>query len=131
MIRNNIFFDSNPDCSYNVCRDNYYQNNIFASSPSFNNSSGHNNIGNINPNALFTSFSGNSYSPTDNYHLQPNSIGINAGTDGTDIGIYGGPFPWKEGAVPSNPHVQFININGNTNPNGTLPVNINVNAQDN
>lgn len=58
------------------------------------------------------------------FKLQPTSNGINAGDDATDIGIFGGAFPWKEGSVPSNPHIYHKLINGTTNINGDLPVNI-------
>lgn len=64
------------------------------------------------------------------FHLPTNSPYKNAGTDGTDIGIYGGPFPWKEGSVPFNPHIQHKIISGGTDQNGNLNVNIKVAAQD-
>lgn len=65
------------------------------------------------------------------FHLPPDSPFKNAGTDGTDIGIYGGTFPWKDGSVPFNPHFQSVIIPGATDQNGNLNVNIKVAAQDN
>lgn len=44
----------------------------------------------------------NSYSATANYRLQSTSPGRNAGTDGTDLGIYGGSFPFPSGGAPGN-----------------------------
>ncbi len=70
------------------------------------------------------------FSLNNNYHLQQNFIGKNAGKDGTDVGIYGGDFPWKNGSVPSNPNIIDSNIGGTTNTNGALLVNIKVAAQD-
>lgn len=67
---------------------------------------------------------------TGNYHLKSTSVGKNAGTDGTDLGIYGGAFPWKDGAVPFNPHIQTFQISGTTDSTGSLNVNIEVAAQD-
>ena len=67
---------------------------------------------------------------TYNLHLRPNSPLHNAGTDGTDIGIYGGLFPWKEGSVPFNPHIQTKTIGNITDGNGNLQINIKVKAQD-
>ena len=67
---------------------------------------------------------------SDNYQLQSTSPGKNAGTDGTDIGIYGGAFPWKEGSVPHNPHIINKTIGSTTNSNGALPVKITVGAQE-
>jgi len=64
------------------------------------------------------------------FHLVPGSPYINAGRDGTDIGIYGGAYPWKDGSIPFNPHIQSINISPVTNSSGNLNVNIQVEAQD-
>ena len=68
----------------------------------------------------------------ENFNLPSNSPYKNAGADGTDIGIYGGAFPWKEGSVPFNPHYQTIKIDPKTDPaTGNLKVEIKVKAQDN
>lgn len=61
------------------------------------------------------------------YHLRQPQIYI--GNDGTPVGIYGGTHVYKEGAVPSNPHIQFSNITPQTDGQGQLPVNIRVRAQ--
>lgn len=45
------------------------------------------------------------------------------------MGIYGGSTPWKEGAIPSNPHIFFKNISNATDGSGNLPVQIKVSAQ--
>lgn len=66
-----------------------------------------------------------------NYRLKDTSPGKNAGTDGTDIGLYGGSYPWKAGALPINPHYQFRKVGGKTDGNGNLPVQIKIKAQDN
>ncbi|MBL7733297.1 MAG: hypothetical protein JNM88_19170 [Chitinophagaceae bacterium] len=57
-----------------------------------------------------------------NYHLRPNSPYLTAGSGGTEIGIYGGNAPYKEGAVPGNPHIYFKQVSTQTNVNGQLPV---------
>jgi len=64
------------------------------------------------------------------YGLILGCAGINGGTDGTDIGLYGGTFAWKNGMIPSNPHVESKIILDVSDPDGTLDININVNAQD-
>lgn len=64
------------------------------------------------------------------YHLKSNSLGKNAGSDGTDIGIYGTAYPYKPSAVPPNPHISAKSIAPSSQSNGTLPVNIKVVAQD-
>ena len=78
----------------------------------------------------FLNADGGQFSYSKDYHLQESFPGKNGGTDGTDIGIYGGQYPWKEGSIPFNPHIQLKNISGNTDQNGNLNVNIKVAAQD-
>ncbi len=73
-----------------------------------------------------------------NYHLDTGSPGINAGSDGTDIGIYGGlyPFPgganvpWQTSAMPALPQIYKMNVLNPTLPiNGTLQVKIEATSQ--
>lgn len=71
------------------------------------------------------------YNFKNDFHLQANSSGKNAGSDGTDIGIYGGRFPWKDGGLPITPHIESKFVNGTTDTNGNLNVKIKVAAQDN
>jgi hypothetical protein len=65
---------------------------------------------------------------TDDYHLAVGAPGETGADDGTTVGLYGGPEPYKEGAVPSNPHIRLVNIDKQTE-NGSLPVEIKVGAQ--
>jgi len=52
---------------------------------------------------------------TQNFHLQAGSPAIEAGSDSTDLGIYGGSFPWRDNAngtpdysgEPLTPQTQF------------------------
>ncbi len=44
--------------------------------------------------------------PFPNFHLTPGASGVNFGTDGTDVGIYGGAFPWVD-YVSSNLDERF------------------------
>ena len=67
---------------------------------------------------------------TNNYHVKATSNGHNAGNDGTDVGIYGTLIPYKEAAVPFNPHISSKTIGTVTTPTGTLNVDIKVSAQD-
>lgn len=78
----------------------------------------------------FTTVLGYTFDYSYNYHLKSTSSGKNAGSDGTDIGIYGGAYPYKESAVPPNPHISTKSIAPTSAVNGTLPVNIKVVAQD-
>jgi hypothetical protein len=51
------------------------------------------------------------------------------GTDGTQVGIYGGALGYKPGAVPSNPHFSSATVAPTTNKDGKLNVNVKVIAQ--
>lgn len=108
-LNNNLFVEHNPGCS--ECW-------------------GSNNIETQPQSSIFVNQTGNSFSYDHDYHLQATCPGKNAGKDGTDIGIYGGAFPWKEGSVPPNPHIQFQDVSAGTDQNGNLNVNIKVSAQD-
>ncbi len=96
------------------------------------NSGGGNFVG-VDP--LFTNVTNfNAYSSTANYRLQNSSSGKNAGTDGTDLGIYGGVYPFPTGGIgtqydtapmPPIPQVTAVNIqNATIQPNGTLNVQV-------
>ena len=73
---------------------------------------------------MFVNADWNAFSWEKDYSLPPTSPGHNGGTDGTDIGIFGGDTPWN--VIPSNPHIYFKNISGATNAAGDLPVEIKV-----
>jgi len=131
LIKNNIFVGST--LGLYAVSNSIVNNNLFVENISFPNGSniGANNLVNQAQSSIFVNQTGNTFSYTDDYHLQPGCPGKNAGTDGTDIGIYGGASPWKDGSVPNNPHVINSYIGGATNNNGALPVNIKVEAQGN
>lgn len=69
------------------------------------------------------------YDLTFDYHIKATSPAHNGGDNGADMGIYGGSTPWKEGAIPSNPHIFFKNISNATDGSGNLPVQIKVSSQ--
>lgn len=79
--------------------------------------------------AIFINHSGNTFIYTNDYHLQNTSSYL--GLDGTQVGIYGGLFPYKEGAIPSNPHIESKTIAPQTNANGELNIQVSVKAQTN
>ncbi|MDA3911284.1 MAG: hypothetical protein PF448_08010 [Bacteroidales bacterium] len=71
------------------------------------------------------------FSFDDNYHLTPSAETTYLGDEGTQVGVYGGLFPLKEGFVPQNPHISTKTISSGTDENGFLNVDVEVNAQDN
>lgn len=65
------------------------------------------------------------------FHLKPGCKGIGAGSDGTDVGLYGTTMPFKDSKLPSIPYFKTKVISPETNAAGKLPVHIQVEAQDN
>ena len=58
------------------------------------------------------------------YHLLPDVAATYLGSDGTQIGIYGGPMPFDPRIL--NPSIGHITVGGQTNDQGQLPVTIEV-----
>lgn len=129
IIDNNIFLGVS---SLNGISNSTLRNNLFKFDVAFQ-SNANSDLSNIinYPGEIFINQSGGLFNYSHNYHLAPECTGNNAGTDGTDIGIYGGIFPWKEGSIPRNPHIKTKSISGATDPNGNINVTIRVAAQDN
>ena len=108
---------------------NYIYNNIIVPNTISlgNNYSNLNYIG-IQQSNIFISQTGNAFDYTHNYHLQNPSQYL--GTDGTQVGIYGGTTPFKEKGAPSNPQITNRNIATQTDVNGNLQISISSKAQD-
>ena len=66
---------------------------------------------------------------TNDFHLNDPDAYI--GTDGTQIGLYGGSTPFKEKGLPSNPQILTKKVATQTNAQGKLLVNFTVKAQEN
>ena len=132
-FNNNIFLYNVAGYVFSSSWTNYLYNNLFLVDSIYVSlfEINENNIYSVIPSSIFINQTGNVYNSNHDYHLKPDCIGVNAGSDGTDIGIYGSNAPFKDGAVPINPHIQFKSIGTSTNADGDLPINIKVAAQDN
>jgi len=125
IIENNIFYAAEPQ----GCTGSAYTKNITYMCLN-NTIPGVGNVGSgnmVNVNPLFVNYPlmGNvAFSYSHDYHLQATSPGKNAGTDGTDIGIYGGWLPFEVGANPYYPQMMELTLpNGSSVPaGGTLNV---------
>lgn len=115
--------------SNNGVSGNYLSNNIFIDQQTnlTNNSVGSNYIG-IPLANIFVSQTGNSINYTHDYHLKSPTTYL--GTDGTQVGIYGGTTPFKDKGLPSNPQVIKKSIAAQTDANGNLQINFSAKAQD-
>lgn len=90
-----------------------------------------NNYKGIDLSTVFTALPASPFSFTDNYHLTISAETSYLGDDGSQVGVYGGLFPLKEGFVPQNPHISTKSISSGTDANGLLNIDIEVNAQNN
>ncbi len=130
LFRNNII--SNSLIYYS--RVSSFVNNIFNMEVAFpygDNNSGSNNITipSSSFRSLFEHITNEGFFNYDNdYHLVTGSPAVGAADDGTDLGIYGSPVPYKVDAIPFNPHIRSVNIPLNAT-HGELPVEITVEAQ--
>ena len=111
---------------------NTFNSNLFTSAITF--TSGTNTFlptgqATTNSDPQFAGGTGTSYLSISNYQLQVASAGHNAGTDGKDLGIYGGTgFLW--GGSPAVPMIYYYNLKPNyIQANGTLNITISVKNQ--
>jgi hypothetical protein len=124
QVLNNIFYKSNPNSLRGIATQCMYKNNIYyltTDPPPVNALSS----GNVNANPLFVNFpvAGAIFSFDYDFHLQPLSPGINYGTDGKDVGMWGGLEPVNTGFEPPVPKIYEFSVNNSTVPvGGTLQV---------
>ena len=76
---------------------------------------------------IFVNFPGGSFNYAHDYHLTAAALAF-LGTDGTEIGIFGGAVPFKTESIPVNPHITSAVIS-NESTAGQINVNIQVQAQ--
>lgn len=125
-ISNCIFANRFPDGVTNTT----FLNNLCAVSGTFppaggGGNSALNNIENTNP--LFVTYTTNQlFSSNHDYHLQAGSPAIGTGSDGTDIGLFGGSTGFNLSFEPQNTPVmrRILIQNPSIAPNGILNVNV-------
>ncbi|MCL6261715.1 hypothetical protein M3O96_21655 [Aquiflexum sp. TKW24L] len=118
IYNNNIYFSS----SFSQVTGGSFANNIFDNAPTidFNANSSSGNFFSTDPQVV--SFRADFF-PGD-FSLKPGSPGINAGTDGRDIGMFGGR-GFLITMIPGIPSVQsFIILNPSVPQNGTLNIKV-------
>lgn len=126
-IHNNIFWGT--DNRYITGYTNKLYNNIFVHSNPIlgTNPQGSGNYYPVTQADIFINQSGNAFGYEYDYHLQnPASY---PGNDNEEVGIYGGYYPYKEGAVPSNPHIILKTIARETDESGLLSIEVKAGAQ--
>ncbi len=136
MVNNNLYnsvFYQSPGIAspYSNVTGNTFKYNILTTpTPYFGlGAVAENNYNGIAQGSIFVIQTGGAFDYAHNYHLQ--QPGTYPGSYGGELGLYGGYFPYKEGAVPSNPHIRQKTISSATDANGNLNVNVTVAAQNN
>lgn len=129
-LYNNIFFNAAWGIYSNITGNTYKYNIFTSATPNLGPGAvSENNYFGISQASIFINQSGTVFDYSHNYHLQ--SPATYLGSDGNQLGLYGGNFPYKEGAVPSNPHIRSKTISATTDATGNLNVIIQVAAQNN
>jgi hypothetical protein len=129
---NNIFNAPNEGIVYPGSVNNTFSHNIFVdASPNLGvGGVDNNNYKGVDLTTVYVNQTGYAFDYAHDYHLQTAASSAYLGTDGNEVGIYGGLFPFKAGAVPLNPHISIKNIAPQTDTNGDLNIQLKVNAQD-
>ena len=130
LISNNVVLGSMANMAVQISEGNQFFNNLFESSaPHLGNSPiATGNFLNVPAANIFVSHTGSAFSYASNFNLQAPLTRL--GTDGTQVGIFGGMFPFKPNGIPQNPHISVRNISPQTTPDGKLNVEVTVSAQD-
>ncbi|WP_353780206.1 hypothetical protein [Winogradskyella sp. 3972H.M.0a.05] len=134
QITNNIFiFTGNSVVNMNLGSNSAlnFQNNLtYSYNSTFDSLSGANNLDNTDPQfvAFNPSFSLNS--PNQDFHIQGGSAAEDAGTDGNDLGVFNGVYPFSLRGYPTDlPYLEDFVIYNNIISAGTpLSINIKANA---
>lgn len=127
-FRNNIFWVSNSgftDITEDATNLLFMNNITYHSNGTLLDLVGTDNINNTDPE--FVSVSGNpDFNYDDDFSLSPTSPAHNAGTDGTDLGIFGANFPFRMEGYPQHfPRLQWFQVSSTVVPQGgTLEINL-------
>ena len=112
---NNLFYGANPQgCNNCVFVHNLTFQTVNDTIPGPDNVPSTTNLIGVDP--MFINYPGGGFSFQHNYMFQSGSTAINAASNGSDIGISGGNFPFLIGANPAIPQIQYLNIINATVP---------------
>jgi hypothetical protein len=135
---NNVYFSNNiittqANSNYGAgysCSNCTFDNNILWNyAASYSTVPGSNNLVNVDP--LINNWSwSNIYSYNLDLNVSTESQALNAATDGTDIGIYGGIFNFSPfGIDGGTPHIVDFSLESSTAPQGgTITIHLNANG---
>ena len=123
LIANNIFYGAAPQgCTTSTFSNNLTYNTSSNTIP-YGSNTGSGNIVATNP--LFVNATQLAFNYNQDYHLQAASAGKNAGTDATDIGLYGGGAPLPAyGGEPPIPQIKMFDVTPVVKKNTSLQIQI-------
>jgi len=143
VISNNIFFGTTPSLAAGGSTSSSFERNIFTNNlvystgdntmPPIGGGVGNSGSGNLTGSPLFINAQLlDTWSSAYDYTLQAGSPAILAGSDGTDIGITGGSYPFPNPNLKLRtthvPVIQILNTSTVINPGDNLPVRIKANS---
>ena len=129
LIANNIFYGMAPQGCINSRFSNNITYNTSNNTLPYGNNCGSGNLSATNP--QFVNATQYAFDFNQDYHLQTASSGKGAGTDATDIGLYGGGAPLPAyGGEPSIPQIKTFTVAPVVKKNSTLQINIKAKKQD-
>ena len=139
IISNNIFYGRTPAANAAGTNSGSLINSIFTYNLSFSTgndalppagatNSGSPNFVTVNPPDFTNVPVSSTWSSAYDFTLKVGSAAINAGSDGTDIGITGGFFPWIDANLvlktTAGPTIEVLNTSSIINPTDLLPVRV-------
>lgn len=132
LFENNIIYnvDNSNNYTFSISTINNvtFNNNVFSYDPTGDlTNDWQNNYIDIDVMTMFNNYLGSIFDYDEDYTLL--SPALYQGTNGNEVGIYGGYFPAKQNTIPENPHFQTKNIATETNTSGELQVEITIEAQ--
>lgn len=131
-VTNNIFmYINNPSDFLFGSAGNSLDKNVFRINPSAGSNTMLDNYIDVDISSVFQTIPSDIFNYDANYGLLEAAQSTYLGNEGTQVGIYGGTFPFKTHSVPTNPTITAKNIAPQTNDDGELTVQITVEAQEN
>ncbi|MDR1761159.1 MAG: hypothetical protein LBR55_01785 [Bacteroidales bacterium] len=129
VITNNIIVSATNTLLAGA-ENNNFEYNIFTEATvdfGITNTSNNNYMG-ISQNTIFVNQTGTNIDYNHDYHLQNPALYVDG--NGVQIGLYGSNTPFKDKGYPFNPQIIEKNVGAEVLLDGTLPINIKVQAQD-
>lgn len=125
---NNIFYRQGMQDNGNANSIVYTKNVSYQSSGGNTFPNGSGNFEGVDPQFVTSIGTGAFFDYATDYHVQ-NAALLGTGSDGTDVGIYGGTGDYSQNGIPRNPYIKTFTITGSNTVNAGDPVQIYIKAK--